>query len=54
MIIPKIIFKKLFALKKRSKDKGKMATAKIAKLFGVPMVLKEEILVKSNGKRKIL
>ncbi|GAI50234.1 unnamed protein product, partial [marine sediment metagenome] len=53
-IIPKIIFKRPFALRAKSKDSGKRTTAKIAKLFVVPIVLKEENFVKSNGKRKIL
>lgn len=53
-IIPKIILKRPFPLKIKTKERGKSTASKIARLFGVPIVLKEENFVKSNGKRKIL
>ena len=52
-IIPKIIFKKFFDIKVKTKDIGKRAAPKRAKVFVVPMVLKEMVFAKSNGKRKI-
>ena len=52
-IIPKIIFKKPFEVKAKIKDIGKRTAAKRAKELVVPMLLKEKIFVKSNGKKKI-
>lgn len=50
----KIIFKFSLALSAKVREIGKSNKAKIEKAFGVPIVLKETVFVKSKGKIKIL
>jgi len=50
---PKRIFRILWLLKVKIREIGKREREKMAKAFGVPMVLKEIDLATSKGKRKI-